>query len=95
MTKRQSEGAWVKASGTTMSIAGPNSRAEIRDDEIRSPFGGIAAVAVVFAGLYALVRLRDRLTDDAGVRDDLPDVLREDVGRPPRYKDHRAWWEWR
>lgn len=78
-----------------MSIATPNSGTEIHDDDIRPPFGGIAAVAVVFAGLYALVRLRNRLADDAGARTDLPDVLREDVGLPPRYATHRDWWEWR
>ena len=30
----------------------------------------------VFAGLYALVRLRTRQTDEAGRRNNLPDLLR-------------------
>jgi len=77
-----------------MSIATPNSGSEISNGEIPSPIGGVAAVAVVFAGLYALVRLRN-LADDAGVRDDLPDLLREDVGLPPRNMNYRDWWEWR
>lgn len=78
-----------------MSIVTPNSGSEISRDEIASPISGIAAVAVVFAGLYALVSLRNRLTDDGGVRNDLPDLLREDVGLPPRHQDRRDWWEWR
>lgn len=48
----------------------------------------------ILAGVYALIRRRDR-RDPLSERPDVPHSLHEDVGLPPADPGRRGWWEWR
>ncbi len=62
--------------------------------ETPSALPRIGVVSIVVAGLYAVIRLRDRRRNEIHDRMEVPNLLREDVGLPPREKS-RGWWEWR
>lgn len=67
----------------------------IRSNESSIPFGPVAVVSVVFAGLYAAIRLRERRKEPRREVTEIPAAIREDIGLPPREKNARGWWEWR
>lgn len=79
-----------------MSIATPDGGRAIRQDKTPSPLPRITAVSIVFAGVYAVIRLRMRRMDDPLAKtSEVPRSLREDVGLPAREPDRPGWWEWR
>ncbi len=78
-----------------MSIATDSSGSEIRSSKTNSSFPQVAVISVVFAGLYAAIRLRDRRRGERPDGSHIPAAIREDIGLPPREKGARGWWEWR
>lgn len=78
-----------------MSIAASESGSEIRVEEPPSTMPRFVVLGLVFAGVYAVIKLRERVTSDPFERAGIPDSLREDVGLPRREAEPRGWWEWR